>query len=171
MASTSLRYEDLRQAFRGKWVPLAFVDRQAFDANVAYVADRALGTGKTVRLATKSICCEPLLRRVLQTGPGFQGLLTYTVEETKFLADVGHDDLLVAYPTVQPTDLEPSTRLTGEGKRGLIMVDSPAHRAALDAAETGAGMTRSVCLEADLANRPLPGLQLGLRRSPIRTPR
>ena len=170
MVSTGLRYESLRQAFRGKRLPLAFVDIQAFDANVAYVAERALGTGKTVRLGTKSIRCEPLLRRILEAGPVFQGLLTYTVEETKFLADKGHDDFLIAYPTVQPTDLNLLTRLIGEGKRVSIMVDSPAHLAALGAAGAQAGVTLSACLEVDLAYRPLPGVHLGLRRSPVRTP-
>lgn len=165
-----MRYETLRDVFRGKRLPLAFIDLQAFDANVAYVAEGVQGSGKTVRLGTKSIRCEPLLRRILDAGPVYQGFLTYTVEETKFLADRGHDDFLVAYPTVQPTDLLLLTRLTGEGKRVSVMVDSHAHLAALGAAGTQAGVTLSACLEVDLAYRPLPGVHLGLRRSPVRTP-
>lgn len=170
MGSTSLRYETLRDVFRGQRLPLAFVDLEALDANAAYVAGRVRGSGKTVRLGTKSVRCEPLLRRILQSHPAYRGFLTYTVEETTYLADQGHDDFLVAYPTVQPSDLTRLARLTADGKRVIAMVDSAAHLTALAEAGAKAGLTLSACLEVDLAFRPLPGLHLGLRRSPIRTP-
>ena len=170
MVSTNPRYETLRDVFQGKRLPLAFVDLEAFDANVAYVVERLQGSGKTVRLGTKSIRCEPLLRRILGASSAYRGFLTYTVEETIYLADKGHDDFLVAYPTVQPSDLTLLARLTRDGKRVTVMVDSLAHLAALSAAGVKAGVTLSACLEVDLAYRPLPGVHLGLRRSPIRTP-
>jgi len=170
MVSTNQRYETLRDVFRGKRLPLAFVDLEAFDSNVGYVAARVQGSGKTVRLGTKSIRCEPLLRRILQADTVYQGFLTYTVEETAYLAGKGHDDFLVAYPTVQPSDLTLLARLTREGKRVSLMVDSPAQLTALTAAGEKAGVILSACLEVDLAYRPLPGVHLGLRRSPVRTP-
>jgi hypothetical protein len=75
-----LRYRKLLQGLR---LPLAFVDLEAFDRNTAYVSRLAQGTGRTIRLGTKSIRCEPLLRRIFDSGgPAFRGLLTYTVEET-----------------------------------------------------------------------------------------
>jgi len=170
MASANQRYETLRDVFRGKRLPLAFIDLEAFDANVAHVVDRAQGSGKTVRLGTKSVRCEPLLRRIIQASEVYRGFLTYTVEETKYLADKGHDDFLVAYPTVQPSDLALLARLTRHGKRITVIVDSLAHLTALSAAGSKVGVTLSACLEVDLAYRPLPGVHLGLRRSPVRTP-
>lgn len=172
MTFTNERYQTLRDIFRGKRLPLAFVDLDAFDANVAYAADKAHGAGKTIRLGSKSIRCEMLMRRILAHSNSYRGFLTYTVEETKFLADKGHDDFIVAYPTVQPGDSELLIRLAQDGKFASVMVDSLKHLTALSAVGEQAGVTLSACLEIDLSYRPLgtDRLHLGLRRSPIRTP-
>ncbi len=172
MPFTNERYLALRETFEGKRLPLAFVDLEAFDANVAYVADKARDAGKTIRLGSKSIRCEPLMRRILAYGDVYRGFLTYTVEETRFLADKGHDDFIIAYPTLQPSDLDLLTRLTLDGKSVSVMVDSLQHLTALSAAGQRAGVTLSACLEVDLSYRPLGAdwIHLGLRRSPLRTP-
>jgi D-serine deaminase-like pyridoxal phosphate-dependent protein len=166
------RYQMLRDIFRGKRLPLAFVDVDAFDDNVAYVAKKAHGTGKTIRLGSKSIRCEPLMKRILEASDIYRGFLTYTIEETNFLADKGHDDFIVAYPTVQPSDIELLIRLTRDEKSVSVMVDSIEHLKVLSAAGKEAGKTLSACLEVDLSYRPLgtDRIHLGLHRSPIRTP-
>jgi D-serine deaminase-like pyridoxal phosphate-dependent protein len=165
-------YIALRDIFKGQRLPLAFVDLDAFDTNVAYAADKARGTGKTIRLGSKSIRCEPLMKRILESSDIYQGFLTYTVEETKFLADKGHDDFIVAYPTVQASDIGLLTRLARDGKSVSVMVDSIEHLTVLSAAGEAEGITLSACLEVDLSYRPLgtDRVHLGLRRSPIRTP-
>lgn len=166
-------YIALRDIFKGQRLPLAFVDLDAFDANVAYAADKARGTGKTIRLGSKSIRCEPLVNRILESSDIYQGFLTYTVEETKFLADKGHDDFIVAYPTVQASDIGLLTRLARDGKSVSVMVDSIKHLTVLSAAGEAEGLTLSACMEVDLSYRPLgtDRIHLGLRRSPIRTPK
>jgi D-serine deaminase-like pyridoxal phosphate-dependent protein len=169
MAFANERYETLRDILRGKRLPLACVDLEAFDSNVRYAAGLARGACKTLRLGSKSLRCEPLMRRILDADPVYRGFLTYTVEETKFLADKGHDDFIVAYPTVQPSDLALLAGLARQGKRAALMVDCREHLDALSAAGERAGVTLPACLELDLAYRPLPSLHLGLRRSPIRT--
>lgn len=165
------RYIALREIFKDQRLPLAFVDLDAFDTNVVYAAGNARDMGKTIRLGSKSIRCEPLMKRILDTSNVYRGFLTYTVEETKFLADKGHDDFIVAYPTVQPTDIELLIRLARDGKSASVMVDSIQHLTVLSAAGEGAGVTLSACLEVDLSYRPLgtDRIHLGLRRSPIRT--
>jgi D-serine deaminase-like pyridoxal phosphate-dependent protein len=172
MTFTNERYKTLREIFRGVRLPLAFVDLDAFDTNVAYAASKAQGTGKTIRLGSKSIRCEPLMQRILDYSEIYRGFLTYTVEETNFLADKGHDDFIVAYPTVQPSDIELLIRLTRDGKSVSVMVDSIEHLTTLSAAGEAAGVNLSACLEVDLSYRPLgtDAVHLGLRRSPIRTP-
>jgi len=172
MTFTNERYQMLRGIFRGKRLPLAFVDLDAFDANVAYAADKARGTGKTIRLGSKSIRCEPLMRRILKYSDIYRGFLTYTVEETKFLADKGYDDFIVAYPTVQPSDIELLIRLARDGKSASAMVDSLQHLTLLSTAGEQAGVLLFACLEVDLSYRPFgtDKVHLGLRRSPIRTP-
>jgi len=158
--------------FKCKRLPLAFVDLDAFDANVTFAADKARGAGKTIRLGSKSIRCEPLMRRILNHGQVYRGILTYTTEETKFLADKGYNDFIVAYPTVQPSDIELLICLVRDGKSVSVMVDSLQHLTVLSAAGEQAGVILSACLEVDLSYRPFgtDKVHLGLRRSPIRTP-
>ena len=172
MTFTNQKYEQYRTIFQGKRLPLAFVDLDAFDANVDYVARIVAGTGKTVRLGSKSLRCEPLMRRILERGgPLMRGFLTYTAEETAWLAEKGHDDFILAYPTLQPSDMNVLVRLAQAGKRVASMVDCLEHLQALGKAGEQAGVTLSACLEIDLAYRPLGSLiHLGLRRSPVRTP-
>ncbi len=172
MAFSNAQYERYRRIFRGKRLPCAFVDLDAFEANVAYAASLAQKYGKTIRLGTKSIRCEPLLQRIFQLSDTYQGCLTYSMEETAFLADKGYDDFIVAYPTVQPSDLRLLVNLAKEGKRVALMVDCAEHLELLSKAGEASGLCLSACIEIDLAYRPLKTekVHLGLRRSPIRTP-
>ena len=171
MSFTNQRYASLRDIFRGKRLPLAFVDLDAFDANVDYVAKVAQQASKTIRLGSKSIRCEPLMSRILGRSSVYRGFLTYTVEETAYLANQGHDDFIVAYPSLQPSDLKLLAELLRSGNQVSLMVDSLEHLQVLHVAAQEMGVVYSACLEIDLAFRPLGEiLHLGLRRSPIRTP-
>jgi D-serine deaminase-like pyridoxal phosphate-dependent protein len=173
MAFTNSRYETLRELFKGQRLPLAFVDLDAFDANVDYVASKAQGTGKFLRIGTKSLRCLPLIERILtHSSLVFRGFLTFTTEETAFLADRGHDDFIIAYPTVQPEDLKILAWLAKKGKQVSVMVDHPQQLDILNTAGEKHGVTLHACMEIDMAFRPFgnDSLHLGLRRSPIRTP-
>lgn len=161
----------MRDILKGQRLPLAFVDLDAFDANVDYTAEKARGTGKRIRIGTKSLRCLPLMERVLaHASSTFHGFLTFTAEETAFLADSGHDDFILAYPTVQPVDMDILAWIVKKGKLVSIMVDNPQHLDVLDAAGKKHGLIFNACMEIDMAYRPLPNMHLGLRRSPIRTP-
>jgi len=172
MPFSNQEYLIYRDIFRGKQLPFAFVDLDAFDANLAYVTSLVKGSSKTIRLGTKSLRCHGLMRRIFELGGGtFKGFLTYTAEETAWLAQNGEDDFLLAYPTVQPGDMGILANLTQRGVSVSSMVDCLEHLEALSSAGESVGVVISACLELDLAYRPL-GLQvhLGLRRSPLRTP-
>ena len=122
--SHSEEYDRYRDIFRDERLPLAFVDLEKFDRNIAFVASTQRQTGKTVRVHSKSIRCVELLRRILDKGgDAFRGVMTFTMEETAFLADKGFDDFIVSYPTVQPTDLDLFA--------GLIRAGNPDLRAVL----------------------------------------
>lgn len=166
------QYFRYRQALKGRRLPLAFVDLDAFDANVQYAASIATQWGKPIRVGSKSVRCEPLLRRIFTVGgSAFQGILTFTVEETAWLADKGYDNLLIAYPSVQESDLKLLVLLAQTGKQVWMMVDDLEQAKRLSQAASVAQVTLNLCLEIDLAYRPLgiPHLHLGLRRSPIRS--
>jgi D-serine deaminase-like pyridoxal phosphate-dependent protein len=172
MAFTNQRYETLRDLFKSQRLPLAFVDLDAFDTNADTAAALAQKHGKTLRIGTKSLRCLPLIERVLtHASLAFRGLLTFTAEETAFLADRGHNDFLLAYPTAQTEDMKILAWVARQGKQLSVMVDSPAHIDALNDAGKMFGVIFHACIEIDMAYRPLGNdrLHLGLRRSPIRT--
>ena len=165
-------YDRYRRLLAGRRLPLALVDLDRFDANVAYVAATQRHTGKTVRVASKSIRCLDLLRRVFDRGgPAYRGILAFTVEEAAHLAENGFDDLIVAYPTVQPTDMSLLVEMARRQVTISQVVDSRAHLEVLAAAGSSAGVTLNACLEIDMSWRPAGRrIHLGVRRSPIRTP-
>ena len=61
MAFTNSRYETLRELFKGRRLPLAFVDLDAFDANTDYAAALASKHARKLRIGTKSLRCLPLM--------------------------------------------------------------------------------------------------------------
>jgi D-serine deaminase-like pyridoxal phosphate-dependent protein len=101
----------------------------------------------------------------------YRGFLTFTAEETAFLAQSGHDDFLLAYPTIQPEDMHTLAWIVRQGRELSVMVDAPEHLKALDDTGKKHNLTFHACIEIDMAYRPLgnDALHLGLRRSPIRT--
>jgi D-serine deaminase-like pyridoxal phosphate-dependent protein len=167
------KYLLYKQALNEQPLPLAFVDLDQFDANIAYVRSIVANSGKTIRVGTKSIRCEALTGRIFELGGNdFKGLLTYTAAETAWLAEKGHDDFIIAYPTVQESDLSLILELTEKGKAVLPMVDCLDHLQILSKAAEVRGIKLGVCLEIDMAFHPfnLSGLHLGVRRSPLRSP-
>jgi D-serine deaminase-like pyridoxal phosphate-dependent protein len=141
--------------------PFAVVDLDAFDANAADLLRRA--GGKPVRLATKSVRCRALIDRAL--GAGLTGVLAFTLPEALWLAAHGHEDVVVAYPTVDRAALRELA--TGPAReRVTVMVDSREH---LDLIE-GPGPMR-VCIDVDAGWWPLGGrIRVGAKRSPLHTP-
>lgn len=165
-----LRY---REAIKGLPLPLAFVNLDEFDVNINYVRKIIEKSGRTVRVGTKSIRCEPLIRRIFELGgSSFKGLLTYTAEETAWLAEKGYDDFIIAYPTVQGSDLELILGMIEKGKSVLPMVDCPEHLKIFSEAAESRKLKLPLCLEIDMSFRPLniSRIHLGLRRSPLRKP-
>ncbi|MBA3010131.1 MAG: alanine racemase [Proteobacteria bacterium] len=162
-------YETYKPLFKGYRFPLAFVDLDKFDHNIAYVAKTQQDTGKTIRVASKSIRSLELIRRVFEKGGGaYRGVLAFTMEEASFLIDNGLDDIIVAYPSVQAGDLDIFTQKTRDGATLSLVVDCPDHLAALSKAGQKAGIILNLCLDIDMSYRPLGRLaHLGVRRSPV----
>ncbi|MEU8415363.1 amino acid deaminase/aldolase [Amycolatopsis japonica] len=149
--------------------PFAIVDLDAFDANGADLLRRA--NGKPIRVVSKSVRCRYLLERVL-ARPGFEGLMCYSLAEAVWHVEQGtSDDIVVAYPTADHGALR---RLAANDRARAaisIMVDSPEHLDLVDAALGQGHPEIRVCLELDASWRPLPGVHIGTRRSPVFSPR
>ncbi len=165
-------YRYYHNLIKDQRLPLAFVDLDRFDANVAYVADTQKRSGKTIRVASKSIRCLRLIQRVFEKGGNaFKGILAFTVEEGAFLAEHGFDDIIVAYPTVQPSDMDLMAAVTRKGVRMSLVVDCVEHLKRLAQAGQRSHVVLRACLDIDMSYRPTGrAVHLGVRRSPLRNP-
>ena len=117
-------YERFETVFADVQAPFAFVDLDAVWANAADMLRRS--RGKPIRIASKSIRSRPVLERLLDLDPGFQGALTFTLPETIWLWEQGLRDLVVAYPTTDRACLTRLARITAEDPDEApgVMVDS-----------------------------------------------
>ncbi|QWF80351.1 hypothetical protein HUW46_03771 [Amycolatopsis sp. CA-230715] len=149
--------------------PFAIVDLDAFDANAADLVRRA--DGKPIRVVSKSVRCRYLLERVL-AKPGFTGLMSYSLAEAVWHVEQGTaDDIVVAYPTADHGALRALAADDRARSSIAIMVDSTEHLDLVDAALGHDHPEIRVCLELDASFRPLRGVHVGTRRSPVFTAR
>ncbi len=150
-------------------LPAAVVDLEALEGNIDGIAEVVRGSGKRMRVATKSIRCPALIERILARGGDcFRGLMTYSAAETAFWAQRGQTDLLLAYPTVQASDLEHLVAIARAGATAAVVVDSAAHVEALAGAARAGGVVLPAVVEVDMSFRPGGLLHMGVRRSPLR---
>ncbi|MEN3041016.1 MAG: alanine racemase [Bacteroidia bacterium] len=159
-------YERYTAALRTMPRPLALVDEEALYEN----AQRVLSYAGTlpIRVATKSIRCVSILRRIFSYSQRFQGLLCMSARESLYLAREGFDDFLIGYPFYQQAEVEAFRTLLESGKKAIAIVDSPAHVEVLQKALEGTNLRASVCMEVDVSS-DWKVLYFGVRRSPIKT--
>src|SRR4051794_17156487 len=120
--------------------------------------------GVPLRLASKSVRVRALAERAL--GAGFRGTLCFTLPEALWLAELGGDDLVVAYPTVDRGAL----RRLGHGaarERITVMVDCREHLDAIRAADPTGPV--KVCIDTDAGWR-VGFMTIGAKRSPLHDP-
>jgi D-serine deaminase-like pyridoxal phosphate-dependent protein len=145
------------------------VDRDAFDTNASALAQ--LAAGKPLRVASKSVRCRHLLRRVLSRD-GWTGVMSYSLAEGLWLVETGiTDDVLVAYPTVDRASLARLAADPVAAAAVTLMVDDTAQLDLVDAVvPPGRREALRVCVDLDASWRPLPGTHVGVRRSPVHSP-
>jgi D-serine deaminase-like pyridoxal phosphate-dependent protein len=161
-------YEYYRGFFRGRLMPFAFVDLDLFDANAQAIRERA--RARPIRVASKSLRCVALLRRILQSSPQFRAVMAYSVREAVFLSQQGvSDDILVAYPVWREAADSGLCEELRAGKRITLMVDCEEHIGHLERTGAAWGVCIPLCLDLDMSSR-YPGLHFGVRRSGVTTP-
>lgn len=161
-----LDWDSVRAALNDERLPALVVDLAAFDRNVERVASAARGSGKTVRVGSKSIRSLPLLRRVLEHDPVFRGVLAFDYDEAAWLLEAlpkAQRDVLVAYPSLHRPSLARFAR-AAEHEQGLFVVDSVEHLEAIEHLPR----PRAV-IDLDVSLHLGERAHLGVRRSPLRT--
>lgn len=155
----------LEAATFGLPAPLVTVDLDAFDANAEDLVRRA--AGRPIRVASKSVRCRSLLRRVLDR-PGFAGVMAYAVPEAVWLVRQGFTDVFVAYPSVDREWLQvvaADERLRNEISVAVDSVEQVCFLTDLLGQDSGV----RIALDVDCSLR-IGRVHLGVRRSPLRTP-
>jgi D-serine deaminase-like pyridoxal phosphate-dependent protein len=165
-------YEDFLTVLANERLPAAIVDLDAFDANLDRMRNAVREHQLTLRLATKSVRVPALIARAIERGGGIvKGLLCFSAEEAAQLAEQDFDDLLVAYPTLQPAALDKLGAIAARGKNVSIVVDSEDAVDALAAAAALAKTTLRAVVCVDMSLEMFGGrVHAGVRRSPLHTP-
>jgi D-serine deaminase-like pyridoxal phosphate-dependent protein len=166
-------YQRYRDALRDDPLPVAAVDLDALEANVDTLVAQAKARGKTLRVASKSIRCAALLRAVAERGGDtVRGVMAFSPAEACWLAAEGvAKDILVAYPTAQPSDARLVAASVATGATIALTADDPQHVAVASEAAAAAGVRIPLVVDVDVSYRPLgEGIHVGVRRSPLRDP-
>lgn len=156
MSDQYLRFKD---AIAEVSYPSLILDMDAFYKNLTWVISTS--GNKKIRIATKSVRSVEILKRIHQSNSVFQGYMTYTLEESLWLRDLGLKDILMGYPT---TDKASLTKLAKNPGEIVLMVDRTEH---LDLLEEIAKTNKShfdICVDLDLS-MDLPGVRFGVYRS------
>lgn len=158
-------YEFYRNALAGERLPAAFVDLDLLYAN----SDTLIGLSNElpIRLATKSIRSTGILRLLMNRSANYQGLMAYSAREAAYLIDQGFNDILIAYPTVEISDIEAALHRCQSGARITFMLDCLAQAKVLSDAAAKTKCLAAVCIDIDMSV-PLPGIFFGVKRSPLR---
>jgi D-serine deaminase-like pyridoxal phosphate-dependent protein len=158
-------------AFAAVDAPFAFVDLDAMWINSERMLARA--RPKPIRIASKSLRCRQLVRRILDADPGYQGQLCFTLPEAIWLHAEGFDSLVVAYPATDRGALRQLATITAQDPdtAPVIMVDSVEQLTLIDEAIGTANAQLRVCIDFD-AGWWVAGdrIKIGAKRTPVHTP-
>jgi D-serine deaminase-like pyridoxal phosphate-dependent protein len=163
-------YERFEAAFDRVEAPFAFIDLDALWSNAADLLRRS--RGKPIRIATDAIRSRPVLERLLDLDPGFQGALTFSLRETLWLWELGVRDLLLANPTSDRACLTRLARITSAEPEHApaVTVDTVEQLDLVEEAASPFIAPVRVAIDVDLSWRALGGLvKFGTSRSRIRT--
>ncbi len=138
--------------------PAAILDLDAFDRNVAKMAQRAAQAGLALRPHAKSHKTAALARR--QIAAGAVGVCCAKLAEAEALASAGVGEILVTSPIAGAANAARAARLAADLPDFRIVVDHPDAAAELGAAAQGTiqvvididvGMGRTGCHDAEEA--------------------
>lgn len=159
-------YQYYKNIFQGIDFPYAFVDLDLFDENIKNIAPRA--GDKLIRVASKSVRCRSLIKRALDSGLPYQGIMTFSLDEAVWLSQEGFDDLLMGYPGWNPNQIERVCAELQKGKQIILMVDLPEHIHHLNQLGEKFNTVIPVCIDLDMSS-DYPGIHFGVWRSSIRS--
>ena len=166
MNSTTKNYNYYKEIFKNKQMPFAFVDMDLFNKNTEDIIKRV--EGKKIRIASKSIRCADLIKKILASNSIFQGVMCYHPLEAIYLSENGLDNLLIAYPVFHEPQIVAICNEIKKGKLLIAMVDLPEHAEKLNLIAEKENCILPICMDIDMSH-DYGFLNFGVRRSTIST--
>lgn len=160
-------YSDYKQAFSGLSMPFAWVDMDQLDRNIALHCKRA--RHMPVRIASKSVRSVEILRYLLAANSQLQGIMCYHPAEAAWLASLGFNDLLIAYPSLDEAALSAALEQVAKGKTIHFMIDLFEHAQVIQNLAKQKQVQALLCMDVDMSI-DYPGLHFGVHRSRIKSP-
>ncbi|KGR82189.1 alanine racemase [Lysinibacillus odysseyi] len=151
------------KAFIGLERPFAWVDLDALDANIEFIAAK---TKKPVRIATKSIRSTQLLRYIAERLPETAGFMTFTAAETLYLLEQGFNQLLIGYPVMEENAVKKLLFQIKAGKDITFMVDHIEQVEFLERMASGLDVVIPICIDVNVSD-DYRVLYFGTKRSPL----
>jgi len=164
-----MSYQKVKELLNDKNYPLAILDLDALDKNYEIFARVAIEQRKKIRIASKSLRLPFLLRYLQEKNRGLiSGIMCYRIKEAEYLFGLGFKDLLIAYPEVSRQNLDLLAKITKNGAKATIIVDSAEHLELLEECGKRHDVVLGIVIELDGSLRIFDGkVNLGVRRSPI----
>ncbi len=166
MDFSSRNYKYYKEVFKNVQKPFAFVDMDMFNLNIENIIKRA--GNKKIRIASKSIRCLGLIKKILSSNSIFQGIMCYHPLEAVYLSENGLDDLLIAYPIYYEQHIAAICKEIKKGKTIIAMVDLPEQAEQLNRIAEQENCILPVCMDIDMSS-DFGSLHFGVRRSKVST--
>jgi len=158
------KYNYYKERLKEFTFPYACLDLEMFYQNVQKNLERA--GSKKIRIASKSIRCRQVMEMIFEYHDQYQGIMTYHGNEVLFLAQNGFDDLLMAYPVVDPKILEKIVEWVQKGRQICLMTDSEEQIDRIEEVGKKHNVKVPIALDIDMSDS-YPGLRFGVWRSSI----
>ncbi len=156
--------QEISQLLADRPLPCAWIDATRLQENIQQLADAAAPL--KIRLASKSIRCKEVLKRLLHDYPQiFHGVLAYHPDEAVWLSQHGIDDIVVGYPYVRwfYGPIPPDVRWDSI----TFMVDRAQHLQAISHLAARLNRSLNICFDIDLSTSHF-GLHFGVHRSALK---
>lgn len=168
-------YQYYNEIFKNLQLPVAYCDINLLDKNIQDITVRASGDqsdqtqgNKTIRIASKSVRCSYILKRILDSNPIYKGIMCFSGGEALFLSEQGFDDLLLGYPIVNKEEIKDICTAVKNGKKIILMVDCEEHLQLINNIAKQANVIQPLCIDIDMST-DFPGIHFGVMRSPLTT--
>ncbi len=157
--------ERLARLTRDLETPYAVVDGDTFARNADDLVRRAGGRADPGR---QQVGAGPVdHRRGRCSATASRGVMSYSLAESCWLVDQGHDDILLAYPTVEPRGARATSSPTSAAAPRSPSWSTASSRSTSSTPPSAPTTRRSGCASTSTPRSSSARIHLGVRRSPV----